>query len=123
MKDFLSHGSSKIELLIGLLAIVCLLLGAETFVSFMPGSLAMLLIGLFAALFALFTMLVWREKPRDEREALEIMAADRLGFLAGATVLSITVIIQTLRHQSSGLLVTALVAMILAKLAGKYVKM
>lgn len=116
MKDFLS-GDNKSDVVIGLLAIGCVVLAM---LPFMPGELSMLLTGIFVTLFALFAVLIWRERPRDEREAQLVLASDRLGFLSGAVVLSLIVIIQTLRHQNTLLFVTVLVTMIIAKLSGKY---
>lgn len=118
MKDFFSKDSSGGDVIIGCLAIACI---ALAMMPFMPGELSMLLTGIFVALFALFSMLIWREKPRDEREAQLVMASDRLGFLAGAVVLSLIVVIQTLRHQDTLLFVAVLVTMIIAKLIGKYI--
>lgn len=120
IKNFLSNEGSKADVLIGSLAIVSLVLGSDLFLPFMPGLVAMLVIGIFVAIFAVFTLLIWRERPRDEREAHIVMASDRLGFLAGSIVLSIGVVIQALRHQPTSFLIIALVVMILAKLAGKH---
>ncbi len=121
MKDFFSS-DNKADLIVGLLAVICLIFGSNLFVSFMPGTASMILVGIAAALFSLFAVLMWRENPRDEREAQAIMSADRLGFIAGAIALSICVVIQTIRWESSGLLIIVLIVMILAKLAGKYLQ-
>ncbi len=122
MKDFFSRDDSKSDILVGGLAVFCLVLCSKLVASFMPGAVVMLAAGIFVALFALFAMLIWREQPRDEREAQLIMASDRLGFLAGSIVLSAGVVIQTLRHEDATLLVVALVVMIIAKLLGKYIQ-
>ncbi len=121
MKDFFAR-DNKVDLIVGLLAVICLVFGSNLFVSFMPGTLSMILVGIAAALFSLFAVLMWHESPRDEREALAIMSADRLGFIAGAIALSVCVVIQTIRWESSGLLIIVLIVMILAKLAGKYLQ-
>lgn len=117
MKDFFSKEGSKSDVIIGGLAVLCVVLAM---LPFMPGELSMLLTGTFIVLFALFSMLIWRERPRDEREAEMVLASDRLGFLAGAVVLSLIVVVETLRHQNTRLFVAALVTMIIAKLIGKY---
>lgn len=117
MKFFKDNHS---DLLIGLIAVISLLLGSNMFGHFMPSTLAMMLIGLFVAAFALFAVLIWRENPRDEREAQIILGSDRLGFLAGTVVITTFLIIETLRHESTALLATILSVMILAKLLGKY---
>ncbi|MCA9324515.1 hypothetical protein KDA23_00380 [Candidatus Saccharibacteria bacterium] len=108
------------DILIGLVAVASLLLGSNLFGHFMPSQLAMILIGLFVAAFALFAVLIWRENPRDEREAQILLGSDRFGFLAGAVTITVFLVIETFRHESTALLATILSVMILAKLIGKY---
>lgn len=118
MKNLLS--SNRNDLIIGGIAILCLLLSSNLFSTIMPSSMVMLLIGLFVASFGLFAILVWRENPADEREAHIILSADRFGFLAGAIILSAGLVLASIRHQSTSILALALSSMILAKLIGKY---
>jgi cobalamin synthase len=118
MKKLFSDNRS--DMLIGLIVIICLLLSSNLLSGFMPSSIVMLAIAIFVAAFSLFAVLIWRENPRDEREAHILLASDRLGFLAGAIVLSIGLVIASLRHQSTTLLAVALTAMIIAKLIGKH---
>lgn len=119
MKDLFSK-DNRIDLVIGGIVIVCLLLSSNLFATIMPSSVVMLLIAVFVAAFGLFAVLIWRENPRDEREAHLLLSADRLGFLTGASVLSVALIVTSLRHESTNLLALALSSMILAKLIGKY---
>lgn len=116
MKNFL-NGDGKSDAFIGALAVGCLVLAM---LPFMPGDISMVLVGIFIALFALFSVLIWREQPRDEREQQIIMASDRLGFLAGAVTVTLLLIVQTLRHQETFVLVVILFVMIIVKLLGKY---
>lgn len=111
---------NRSDILIGLVVIVCLLLSSNLFSSFMPSSIVMLAIAIFVAAFSLFAVLIWREHPRDEREAHILLSSDRLGFLAGAIVLSIGLVIASIRHESTSLLAATLTVMILAKLIGKH---
>lgn len=108
------------DLIVGLVVIACLMLSSNVFAGFMPSSVVMFIIAIFVAAFSLFAVFIWRENPRDEREAHILLTSDRFGFLAGAIVLSIGLIITSLRHESTNLLALALSAMILAKLIGKY---
>ncbi len=119
MKNIFS-AHNRGDVLIGLFAVACLLLSTNLFHGFMPSSLVMILIGLFVATFALFAVLVWRENPQDEREAHMLLSADRLGFLAGAVVLMVALVIASVRHESTNVPVIALITMILTKLIGKY---
>ena len=113
---------NRSDLIIGLLVIACLFLSSNIFSSFMPSSIVMLAIAIFVAAFSLFTILIWRENPRDEREAHLLLTSDRFGFLAGAIVLSIGLVVASLRHQSTSLLAVALTAMIIGKILGKHLK-
>ncbi len=119
MKDLFSK-DNRSDLIIGVIVLVSLLLSSNIFSRFMPSSLVMIITGIFIAAFSLYAVLIWRENPRDEREAHILLSSDRFGFLAGAVVLSVGLIVATLRHQSTSLLAFALSAMILAKLIGKY---
>ena len=80
----------------------------------------MLFVALFVAAFVLFAVLLWRENPRDEREAQILLSSDRLGFLVGAIALSIVLVVESLEHRSTTLIALVLSAMVLAKIIGKY---
>ncbi len=110
------------DIIIGLIVVGSLLLSANVFSGFMPSSIVMIAIAIFVAAFALFAVLIWRENPRDEREAQLLLSADRIGFLVGATVLSVAVVVEALRHESTNFLVLTLTLMILAKIFGKYLQ-
>ncbi len=111
MKDLFSK-DNRSDLLIGAIVLICLLLSSNIFSGFMPSSVVMLIIAVFIAAFSLFAVLIWRENPRDERETHILLSSDRFGFLTGAVVLSIGLIITTLRHGSTNFLALALSAMI-----------
>ena len=85
---------------------------------YMPNAVAMAMIAVLTVVFAVFAGLVWREQPRDEREALHRLLADRFGFLAGAAVLVGGIAWQSLGHNLNPWLVATLVIMLLAKIAG-----
>ncbi|HSH55721.1 MAG TPA: hypothetical protein VK983_02760 [Candidatus Limnocylindrales bacterium] len=120
MKDLFAK-DNRSDVMIGAVAIASLLLTSNIF-SFMPSTLVMILIAVFVAAFSLFAVLIWRESPRDEREAQILLSSDRLGFLSGAVVLSIALVVESLQHHSTNLLAMALSAMILSKLLGKYLQ-
>ncbi len=120
MKDLFSKGNRS-DVGVGLVILVCLLLSTDIF-PFMPSSVVMLAIAVFVAAFGLFAVLIWRESPKDEREAHILLGSDRLGFLAGAIALSIALVVTSLRHESTDLLALSLTVMILGKLAGKYIQ-
>lgn len=119
MKDLFSKDNRN-DLVIGGILLICLLLSSNFLSTIMPSSVVMIAIAVFVAAFSLFAVFIWRENPRDEREAHILLSSDRFGFLAGAVFLSIALVVQSLRHESTNLLALALGAMILAKLIGKY---
>ncbi len=121
MKDLFSK-DNRSDLFIGGVVLICLLLSSKLFSGLMPSNLVMIIVAVFIAAFSLFAILIWRESPRDEREAHILLTSDRFGFLAGAIVISVSLIITSFRHESTNVLAIALSVMILAKLFGKYLK-
>lgn len=119
MKDLFSK-ENRIDLLVGLITLLCLVFSSSTFAGFMPGSVTMAAITLFIAAFSVFAVLIWRERPRDEREAHILLSSDRLGFLTGALFLSIALVVQSIREEPTTIIVLTLGGMVLAKLIGKY---
>lgn len=76
----------------------------------------MMVLSLFAVSVMAFAALVWRERSRDEREALLVGSAGRIAYLTGAGVLSVGIIVQTIAHDLDIWLVLALGLMIVSKL-------
>lgn len=66
--------------------------------------------------FFLFTIFIWKEKGRDERETLHTLFAGRISFLAGSLVLVIGIVKQSLDHNIDPWLIYALSGMVLTKL-------
>jgi hypothetical protein len=119
MKQLFSK-ENRSDLVVAAVIIACLLLSSNIFSGFMPSTIVMIFIALFVAAFALFAVLIWRENPRDEREAHILLSSDRLGFLVGAITLSVILVVESLQHRSTTLIALALSGMVLAKIIGKY---
>lgn len=86
---------------------------------FMSDMLVMTLVCVSALLFFLFMGFVFAESVHDEREELHRYIAARLGYLGGASVLMITIVIGEFQHTpGNDVLVYALGAMILMKIVG-----
>lgn len=77
----------------------------------MPSKVEMVLIFALLVVFAVYASMVLREKPQDEREELHRMFAGRVGFLVGATVLLVGVIVESVTYTIDPWLVFALIAM------------
>jgi cobalamin synthase len=104
------------EIIIALLLCIILFFKIDPFHWLMPTEVQMIILCLFFVAFALYTGIIFREKPHDERENYHLYKASRYGYLAGIISLSIVIIIQDLRHKLDASLVLVLVIMILVKL-------
>lgn len=82
----------------------------------MPQSTEMMLLVLFTVAFVAFLGFFWKEQAADEREHAHQLAAGRISFFVGSTVLTLGIIAQALRHDIDPWLVGALILMILTKL-------
>jgi hypothetical protein len=82
---------------------------------FMPSMAVMTVVIAVVAVFAVFALFLWREKGSDEREQAHIYRADRFGFIFGALVLLVAIVVESLADMLSPWLVLALVVMIVAK--------
>jgi hypothetical protein len=104
------------ESLVSIALITLLVLIVNPIHLWMPSMLVEMLLVLALVAFGSFAVFVLREHPTDEREGQNRMFAGRTAFLAGAIVLMLGIIIQSLRDALDVWLVYALVAMIIAKI-------
>jgi uncharacterized membrane protein len=81
----------------------------------MPTMAHMTLLGLAVAVFGIFNIFVFAERPADEREELHTMHAGRWAFLMGGVVLLLGIVIQGLSDTLDPWLVWALLAMVFTK--------
>ncbi len=66
--------------------------------------------------FFFFTIFIWKENGRDERENLHTLHAGRISFLAGSLILVLGIIMQSFEHAIDPWLIYALSGMVLSKL-------
>lgn len=85
---------------------------------FMSDMFVMTLTCIAAILFFLFVSFVFRERIRDEREELHRYISARLGYLGGAGVLMVMIVMQEFQHTDNDSLMYALGAMLLMKVMG-----
>jgi len=100
-----------------IIAILLILLGLllNPFHFWMPGMAEMALVACFVVVFGLFVVLVWRERPHDEREGMHQLRAGRLGFIAGAAILMIGIVVQSFTYMLDPWLPLSLGVMVIAK--------
>ncbi len=104
------------ELILGCTLIALLLLLVNPWKWWMPTPLEMMIVALIVALFSIFLIFVWRERPRDEREQRQQGLSAHMGFMIGALILILGLIQQSLSHRLDMWLVSALAGMILGKI-------
>ncbi len=102
-----------IILLLGLTTIALLAIAPKKFV--MPSSLQMVILAVVLGLIATFLVLLWRERPDDEREMQNQAIASRTAYMVGSLVLISALIIQSLSHDLDPAVPVALLAMIATK--------
>lgn len=83
----------------------------------MPGSWQSIVTVGFAVLFVGFMIFVWNEVPRDEREAILMLQADRIAFLVGAGAMAIVLVIQLSLGSPDSVLAGILGLMVVVKVA------
>lgn len=103
---------------ISVIMIVLLACLVSPFHAWMPTMMVMTVTVALLIAFALFASFVWKEKPRDEREALHRIASGRIAYLVGAALLVVGIVYQTLGNRLDPWLVIVLSSMILAKVIG-----
>ena len=104
-------------LILSLTVVCALALAPKSFV--MPNSAQMLILTILLGFISAFLVLLWRENPRDEREAVNQASASRAAYVVGAVVLIIALIIQSLEHKIDPAVPLALLAMISTKEIGR----
>ena len=107
------------EFALSIILIILLLFFINPFDFLMPPPYLTMLIVLLILIFGGFATVMWREKPRDEREGLHRMLSARFAYLSGAGFLVLSIIIQSLNHKLDPYLVYTLGIMILAKIIGQ----
>mgnify|MGYP001798570081 CR=1 FL=1 len=88
----------------------------------MPSPLQMLLLIVVFGLISAFLVLVWREQPSDEREAENQQLASCMAYLAGCSVLIITMLVQGASHKLDAAIPITLLIMILTKVVTQQLK-
>ena len=97
-----------------LIAIAILLLNPFHF--WMPDMMVMAMLAFALVIFGIFASFILREKVFDERDIIHRTRAGRNAFLAGATILMLSIVIEGYSHSVDPWLVIALIAMIIVKI-------
>ena len=107
------------ELVVSVVFLVLLAVKLDPFGWTMPDPAQMLVLALVIATFAVYAGVLFRERPEDEREAVHIHRASRVGYLAGVALLVAAITAKSLSQESEPWLFVVLAGMILSKLAAR----
>lgn len=88
----------------------------------MPGDVKMILIIVLFGLVSSFVVLVWRERPEDEREAENQQQASRLAYVAGCGTLILAMLVQSFQHKLDAAIPIVLLVMIMTKIIWQRLK-
>ncbi len=99
-----------------MIVLVFIFMKIDPFHWFMPSEIQLLILCLLIVVLALYSGMVFREQPQDERENSHLFRASRVGYLAGLISLAVVFVIKDLQKQSDPLLLLVLAVMIVSKL-------
>lgn len=104
------------EIVLLILLLVLLAVLVNPFNLLMPSMAIKMLVTFLLIIFGILAGLIWRERPRDERESAHQAIADRAGFLIGAAVLVVGIVAGELAGELNLWLPAALATMVAVKL-------
>ncbi len=108
-----------LEFLISIILIILAVILLNPLDFWMPQPVEMSIMVSLAVVFIVFSLLIWQENAKDEREALHRYIAARFAYISATAVLILGIILQSLRHILDPWLVIAIVVMVLAKISGR----
>ena len=106
---------NKKEIVVIGVLIILIILFVNPFYFWMPDSLEKVMLAGMIIVFGIFSNLVLKEKPQDEREKDHLMKSSRAGYLAGGITLMVIIVIQALQGEVDEWLLAALGVMVLVK--------
>lgn len=106
------------ELGLSLLLLSLLFFLFDPFHMLMLTSMQMLVLCAVAVTALAYGVFLFRSRSHDEREQLHLFVASRIGFLLGAGVLTVAIVLQKIAHQDVAWLILSLAGMVLGKIIG-----
>ncbi len=105
------------EIIVSAAFVILLALKFDPLNWLMPTRSQVLVLCLLVAAFGLYAGILFRQKVRDEREALHLHRASRIAYIAGVAVLVAAIVIQSLMGMTDPWLFGVLGGMIIIKMA------
>ena len=104
------------QIVIALILIILLVVILNPFNMWMPDMMHVMVLIALLLVFGLFAIFILREKAVDERDEAHRALAGRVGFLVGATLLTIAIAIEGFKGEVDNWLIITLVGMVLSKI-------
>ncbi|PIP86453.1 hypothetical protein COV42_00980 [Candidatus Campbellbacteria bacterium CG11_big_fil_rev_8_21_14_0_20_44_21] len=111
----MTENSNKKEIILILLIAILVLLSTDPLSVLMTSMFQKMAALVLLVFYAAFSIFIWREKIRDEREELHRLKSGKAAFFAGSLVLVAGIVYQIFVRELDPWLPAALVAMALAK--------
>jgi uncharacterized membrane protein YgdD (TMEM256/DUF423 family) len=108
--------SNLSEIIVSLAFIILLALKLDPPHLLMPNRIQMSILALLAAAAGLYAGILFRQRARDEREALHLYRASRFAFIAGVALLVLAIAVQSFRGGADPWLFYILGGMVVVKL-------
>jgi len=116
----MNENSDKKEIFLIALMVILALAATNLFPFLMPSMIQMTIALLLLLIYIIFSIFIWREKAKDEREELHKLRSGKTAFFAGSLVLILGIIYGIFNHNLDIWLVGALVVMASAKALSLY---
>jgi uncharacterized membrane protein YgdD (TMEM256/DUF423 family) len=108
--------SNLAEILVSLAFVVLLALKLDPLALLMPNKVQMSILALLVAAAGLYAGILFRQKARDEREALHLHRASRFAYVAGVALLVLAITVQSFQGGADPWLFYTLAGMVIVKL-------
>lgn len=108
--------SNLAEVIVSLVFILILALKLDPFDLLMPNKVQMTILATLVAAAGLYAGILFRQRARDEREALHLYRASRFAYIAGVALLVLAIAVQSFRGGADPWLFYILGGMVLVKL-------
>lgn len=104
------------EIIVSLAFVILLALKLDPLDLLMPNKVQMSILALLVAAAGLYAGILFRQKARDEREALHLYRASRFAYVAGVALLVLAIVVQSFQGATDRWLFYILAGMVLVKL-------
>jgi uncharacterized membrane protein YgdD (TMEM256/DUF423 family) len=104
------------ELAVSLVFIALVVLKLDPFGLLMPNQVQMSILALLVAAAGLYAGVLFRQRARDEREALHLYRASRFAYIAGVALLVLAIVVQSFQGGADPWLFYILAGMVIVKL-------